>query len=42
MQEGGNKVADVYAQVGFRNQSHFSAAFKRQYGVAPTEVAVRP
>lgn len=28
MKEGGNKVVDVYTKVGFRNQSHFSAAFK--------------
>lgn len=38
MQEGEAKVADVYVRVGFKNQSHFSTAFKRQYGVAPTEV----
>lgn len=38
MKEGGNKVVDVYSKVGFRNQSHFSAAFKKQYGIAPTEV----
>lgn len=36
MREGGKKVADVYLQVGFKNQSHFSSAFKKQYGVAPT------
>ena len=39
MKEGRNKVADVYAKVGFRNQSHFSAAFKKQYGIAPTAVS---
>ena len=39
MKEGGNKVVDVCAKVGFRNQSHFSAAFKKQYGIAPTAVA---
>ena len=39
MKEGGNKVVDVYAKVGFRNQSHFSTAFKKQYGIAPTAVA---
>lgn len=38
MKEGGRKIADVYAQVGFKNQSHFSAAFKKQYGVAPTAI----
>ena len=39
MKEGRNKVVDVYTKVGFRNQSHFSAAFKKQYGIAPTAVA---
>lgn len=38
MREGGKKVVDVYAEVGFKNQSHFSAAFKRQYGVPPTAI----
>lgn len=39
MKEGGRRIADVYVMVGFKNQSHFSAAFKRQYGVPPTAVA---
>ena len=39
MKEGGNKVVDVYTKVGFRNQSHFSSAFKKQYGFPPTAVA---
>ena len=38
MREGGWKIADVYTKVGFKNQSHFSTAFKRQYGMAPTAV----
>lgn len=38
IQEGGKKIADVYLQVGFKNQSHFSAAFKKQYGFAPTAI----
>ena len=36
MRENGSKVVDVYTKVGFKNQSHFSAAFKKQYGIAPT------
>ena len=36
MKEGGRKVADVYAEVGFKNPSHFSTAFKKQYGIPPT------
>ena len=38
MQEGGRKIADVCTQVGFKNQSHFSTAFKKQFGIAPTAV----
>lgn len=38
MKEGGKKVVDVYAEVGFKNPSHFSTAFKKQYGISPTAV----
>lgn len=38
IKEGGKKVTDVYAEVGFKNPSHFSTAFKKQYGVSPTAV----
>lgn len=37
LQEGQN-VRDVYADVGFKNPSHFSTAFKREYGIPPTEI----
>ncbi len=40
MKEGGRKIADVYTEVGFKNQSHFSSAFKKRYGVAPSAVSV--
>ncbi|MDE6499859.1 MAG: AraC family transcriptional regulator, partial [Rikenella sp.] len=36
IKEGGRKVVEVYAEVGFKNPSHFSTAFKKQYGVPPT------
>ena len=39
MKEGGKKITDIYTEVGFKNQSHFSSAFKRQYGVPPTAIA---
>lgn len=38
MKTGRKKVVDVYAEVGFRNPSHFSTAFKKEFGVAPTAV----
>ena len=30
------KVSDVYLEVGFKNLSHFSSAFKKQFGYAPS------
>lgn len=38
LKEGGRKVVDVYTEVGFKNPSHFSTAFKKQYGLPPTAV----
>lgn len=32
------KVQDVYSYVGFKNPSHFSTAFKKQYGVSPSDI----
>lgn len=29
-------VSDVYLEVGFKNMSHFSKAFKKQYGTSPS------
>ena len=37
---GKRKPSDVYYEVGFKNRSHFSIAFKRQFGVSPEGVAV--
>jgi AraC-like DNA-binding protein len=34
----GKKIQEVYVEVGFKNPSHFSTAFKKQYGISPTEV----
>ena len=33
-----HEMLDVYMAVGFKNRSHFSSAFKRQFGVSPGEV----
>lgn len=37
LKETGKSVTDVYTEVGFKNLSHFSSAFKKQYGVAPSK-----
>ncbi len=34
--EEGKKISDIYLETGFKSLSHFSTAFKKQYGVAPT------
>lgn len=36
--EKNRKPVDVYLEVGFENLSHFSYAFKKHFGYAPTEV----
>jgi AraC-like DNA-binding protein len=33
------RPSDVYLEVGFENLSHFSFAFKKVYGVTPTELS---
>ncbi|PWK80183.1 AraC-like DNA-binding protein [Mucilaginibacter oryzae] len=38
LKEKGEKVSDVYMEVGFKDLSHFSFAFKKAYGVAPSAV----
>jgi AraC-like DNA-binding protein len=35
LQDENKKVSDVYVDVGFKNLSHFYAAFKKQYGFSP-------
>ncbi len=39
--QGGHKMADVCHSVGFKNTSHFSTAFKRQYGITPAVAGQR-
>lgn len=34
----GKRIAEVYAEVGFKNRSHFATAFRKQYGYPPTMV----
>lgn len=38
IKQGGKKVVDVYSEVGFKNPSHFSTAFKKRFGMPPTAV----
>lgn len=38
LKEEGRKVQEVYVEVGFKNPSHFSTAFKKQYGFPPREI----
>lgn len=33
------KPADIYLDLGFENLSHFSFAFKKRFGIAPTQVS---
>ncbi len=35
----GRKPADVYLEVGFKNLSHFSTAFKKEFGFSPSSLA---
>lgn len=35
LQDENKKVSDVYVEVGFKNLSHFYAAFKKQFGYSP-------
>ncbi|QKJ31342.1 helix-turn-helix transcriptional regulator [Mucilaginibacter mali] len=39
IKEKGQKVSDVYLDVGFKDLSHFSFAFKKAFGFAPTRLA---
>jgi AraC-like DNA-binding protein len=39
IKEKGVKVSDVYMEVGFKDFSHFSFAFKKTYGVTPSKLA---
>jgi AraC-like DNA-binding protein len=39
LKEQHRKVTDVYIDAGFKDLSHFSFAFKKAYGVAPSKIA---
>lgn len=39
LKEKGWKSSDVYMEVGFKDFSHFSFAFKKAYGIAPSKLS---
>lgn len=38
MKSTGAKVQQVHADVGFKNASHFTTAFKKQFGIPPSAI----
>ena len=38
IREKGNSASDIYLELGFEDLSHFSFAFKKQFGAAPTKL----
>lgn len=38
IEKEGKKPSDVYQEVGFKNLSHFSTAFKREFGISPSAI----
>lgn len=40
MEQRGERANDVYQRVGFKNLSHFSTAFKRQFGFPPSAIVM--
>ncbi|MRG44998.1 helix-turn-helix domain-containing protein [Chitinophaga sp. SYP-B3965] len=41
MDKKGQRASDVYLEVGFEDLSHFSFAFKKKFGITPTELSGR-
>lgn len=40
LMEEGAKANDIYRKVGFKNLSHFSSAFKKEYGIPPSKLKI--
>jgi AraC-like DNA-binding protein len=38
LKSGEKKISEVYAEVGFKNRSHFATAFRKYYGYPPATV----
>lgn len=41
MEETGESPSEVYLKTGFKNLSHFSTAFKKEYGVPPSHLIAK-
>ena len=41
IQSGQKTIAEAYMESGFNNRSHFTTAFKREYGITPNEIKVK-
>lgn len=41
IQSGQKTIAEAYMESGFNNRSHFTTAFKREYGITPNEINVK-
>lgn len=39
--EEGKKASDIYLQLGFKGLPHFSTAFKREFGILPSELLTK-
>ena len=38
LMQGEGTASDIYMQVGFEDLAHFSRAFKKQFGVPPSQL----
>lgn len=41
MEQGGKRASDIYLQLGFKGLSHFSTAFKKEFGILPSELLAK-
>ena len=41
IKEKGKRVSDVYMDVGFKDFSHFSYAFKKAFGISPSALSIK-
>lgn len=41
MEQTGESASEVYLKAGFKNLSHFSTAFKKEFGFSPSQLALK-